>query len=211
MQVTGVTERADASVIRRLLSRTLADDALADEVADLLFAHLVEGRVCVDEVAGRLPGLMGDALRAAGEEDWKAVATQLIAEAREVDGQAGNKTEDAGTRPLRFVDCDRQAYLAQVPAAQGGEFFIGDFIEGGGTGEDGEFKVTLVELGQGGHWGLYPHLEVFGEGNAALRRAIAAGILDALGRVGNREEFARRLLHLGFVDRSDRPLSAAVG
>jgi hypothetical protein len=50
------------------------------------------------------------------------------------------------------------------------------------------------------------HLEVFGDGEAALREAIDAGILDVLGPVGSREEFARRLVAIGIVDRSDAPL-----
>lgn len=33
-----------------------------------------------------------------------------------------------------------------------------------------------------------------------------AGILDILGPVGSREEFARRLIAIGIVDRSDAPL-----
>ncbi len=35
---------------------------------------------------------------------------------------------------------------------------------------------------------------------------IDAGILDVLGPVGSREEFARRLIAIGIVDRSDAPL-----
>lgn len=202
--MTAVGQRTHTIMIRRLLGRTLADDALADAVADLVFEHVVEGRLGVEEMAGRLPGLIEETLQIADEDDWRAVATQLIAEAREVDGQSGHPGADV--RPLRFIDCDRQRYSERVPAAEAGEFLIGDFLEGGGTGEDGEFRVTLIELGQGGPWGLHPHLEVFGDGNAALRRAIAAGLLDSLGRVGSREEFAWRLIDLGFFDRSDRPL-----
>ncbi|MBS1845668.1 MAG: hypothetical protein JST53_14725 [Actinobacteria bacterium] len=207
--MSAVEERADAPMIRRLIGRTLADDALADEVADLLFAHVVEGRLGTEELAGRLPGLIEGALRAAAEDDWRAIATELIAEARETNEAVGPPRAEAGAESLRFIDCDRQRYSERVPGAEAGEFFIGDFLDGGGTGDDGEFKVTLIELGQGGPWGLYPHLEAFGEGNAALRRAIAAGLLDSLGRVGSREEFARRLIGLGFIDRSDTPLAAA--
>ncbi|MBS1675797.1 MAG: hypothetical protein JST08_00280 [Actinobacteria bacterium] len=197
----------DALMIRRFLARTLADDALADEVADLLFAHVVEARLDAEEVAERLPGLIEGPLRAARTDDWRAVAAQLIAEAREVDGEAS----PAGPRRLRFVDCDRQRYSSRVPAAQVGEFLVGDFLDDGSTGEGGEFKVTLIELGQGGRWGLYPYLEAFDGGKAALRRAIAAGLLDALGPVASLEEFARRLIGLGFGDRSDRPLRVVGG
>jgi hypothetical protein len=38
-----------------------------------------------------------------------------------------------------------------------------------------------------------------------LRRGIDAGLLDVLGPVNSRDEFARRLLAIGLVDRSDTP------
>lgn len=63
----------------------------------------------------------------------------------------------------------------------------------------------------GGRWGLYPHLEVFGDGKAALREAINLGILDVLGPVASREEFGRRLIAIGIVDRSDTPLRGEWG
>jgi hypothetical protein len=63
-----------------------------------------------------------------------------------------------------------------------------------------------IELANGGRWGLHRHLEVFGDGKAALRDAIDAGILDVLGPVASREEFAQRLTAIGIVDRSDTPL-----
>jgi len=40
-----------------------------------------------------------------------------------------------------------------------------------------------------------------------LRDAIDAGILDILGPVSRPEEFARRLIAIGIVDRSDASLS----
>ena len=64
----------------------------------------------------------------------------------------------------------------------------------------------MIELANGGRWGLFPHLEVFGDGKAALRDAIETGILDVLGPVTCPEEFARRLVAIGIVDRSDAPL-----
>jgi hypothetical protein len=82
-----------------------------------------------------------------------------------------------------------------------------DYIEGEGTvGGDGKFKITLVELHGDRRWSLYPHLEVYGDGVGALRRGIDAGLLDTLGPVNSRDEFARRLLAIGLIDRSDNPL-----
>jgi hypothetical protein len=117
------------------------------------------------------------------------------------------KTEaDGRAAPLRFYDHHRQRYAEKVPIGEAGEFQIGDYGEEGGVGGDGEFKVALVELHGDRRWSLYPHLEAFGDGVGALRRAIEAGLLDALGPVNSREEFARRLLAIGLVDRSDTPL-----
>jgi hypothetical protein len=136
-------------------------------------------------------------LLAPSAEDWDAVADQLIAQAREIDGEGR----------LGFYDLHRQSYGEANPIPEAGEFQIGDYGAGGSPGQAGEFKVTLIELANGGRWGLYPHLvEVFGDGKAALREAIDAGILDVLGPVGSREEFARRLTAIGIVDRSDAPL-----
>lgn len=83
---------------------------------------------------------------------------------------------------------------------------IGAVGEGEGTvGGDGEFKITLVELHGDRHWSLYPHLEVYGEGVGALRRGIDAGLLDALGPVNSRDEFARRLLAIGLIEPLRQP------
>ncbi|MBN9624210.1 MAG: hypothetical protein J0H06_14895, partial [Actinobacteria bacterium] len=60
-------------------------------------------------------------------------------------------------------------------------------------------------------WSLNPHLEAFGDGDGALLRAIDAGILDALGPVASRDEFARRLLAMGMIDDSDEPLPGGDG
>ena len=109
--------------------------------------------------------------------------------------------------PLHFYDHHRQRYAEKAPIPEAGEFQIGDYIEREGTvGADGEFKITLIELHGDRRWSLYPHLEVYGEGVGALRRAIDAGLLDVLGPVNSRDEFARRLLAIGLIDRSDNPL-----
>jgi hypothetical protein len=108
--------------------------------------------------------------------------------------------------PLGFYDHHRQRYAGKVPIPEAGEFMIGDYTGEGTVGRDGEFKITLVELHGDRRWRLYPHLEVFGDGVRALRRAIDAGLLDLLGPVNSRAEFARRLLAIELVDRSDHPL-----
>ncbi len=112
-------------------------------------------------------------------------------------------------RPLRFCDHHRQRYAEKVSISEAGEFMIGDYNEDGTVGDDGEFKVTLIELHGDRRWSLYPHLEAFGDGVGSLSRAINDGLLDVLRPgVNSRDEFAKRLLAIGLVDRSDTQLTA---
>jgi hypothetical protein len=75
----------DVELLRGFLKRALADDAVADKVDELFFAHVVEGRYHPSVVAETLPGLLGEVIGAARSEDWQAITGELIAEAREVD------------------------------------------------------------------------------------------------------------------------------
>jgi hypothetical protein len=118
---------------------------------------------------------------------------------------AAREAESRG-RTLRFIDHHRQRYAAKVPIPEEGEFMIGVYHEDGTLEEAGEFSVTLVGLTSGRRWALHPRVQAFGDGRGALRRAIDAGLLDALEPVAGREEFARRLLAIGFADGSDEPL-----
>lgn len=77
----------DVALIRGFLKRTLQDDAVADPVNDLLFEHVVAGRFHPSVVAETLPSYIHEILNAATHEDWQAVAGELIAEAREIDGE----------------------------------------------------------------------------------------------------------------------------
>ena len=208
----------DREAIRAFLGRALADDALDDEVKLLLFDHVVEERLDRTNLIARLAREVAGLIDAATPEDWEAVADDLIAEAREVlatledDGEATGRSDGAPAQrpPLRFIDHHRQHYAGRVPIAESGEFIIGSYHQDGSLDEDGEFRVTLHALGsRRDGWALSPRLEAFGDGNGALRRAIDAGLLEALGPVAGREEFARRLLALGILDRSDNPLPGA--
>ena len=117
-------------------------------------------------------------------------------------------TRRAKQRPLRFYDHSCQRYADKVPLGNAGEFLIGDYNGDGTVSDDGEFKIALLDMTVNGRWGLYPHLEAFGDATGSLGRAIDAGLLDALARgpVEKPEEFVPRLLEMGFVDLSDRPL-----
>ncbi|HET8956336.1 MAG TPA: hypothetical protein VFN18_11830 [Solirubrobacterales bacterium] len=77
----------DVALLRGFLKRALEDDAVADPVNDLLFEHVVAGRFHPSVVAETLPSYIHEILSAASREDWQAVAAELIAEAREIDGE----------------------------------------------------------------------------------------------------------------------------
>lgn len=190
--------RFDVGLLREFLATLLADSASAERIADATAA--AGGHEAPPPVIAReLRSAAARVLLAPSKEDWGAVADQLIAQAQEVDAEGR----------LGFYDLGRQRYAEANPIREAGEFQIGDYGRGGSPGGGGEFKVTLNELGNGGRWALYPHLEVFGDGKGALSDAIDAGILDVLGPVSSPDEFARRLIAIGIVDRSDAPLSGA--
>lgn len=79
----------DAALIRGFAKRALGDDAVADEVDELLFDHVVESRLHPSVVAATLPQFLNEILHAMTGEDWQMVADELIAEARAVDGRKG--------------------------------------------------------------------------------------------------------------------------
>ncbi len=85
-RVTEQGNRIDVAVLCAFLKRTLGDDALADPVNELLFEHVVAGRYHPSVIAESLPSFITEILGAATREDWQAVADELIAEAREVNG-----------------------------------------------------------------------------------------------------------------------------
>lgn len=86
-RVTEQGNRIDVAVLRGFLKRALEDDAVADPVDELLFEHVVAGRYHPSVVAESLPSYITEILNTATREDWQAVADELIAEAREVNGE----------------------------------------------------------------------------------------------------------------------------
>ena len=78
----------DVGLLRGFLKRALTADADADAVNDLLFEHIVAGRYHPSVIAESLPSYINEMLGTATHTDWQAVADELIAEAREVDGEA---------------------------------------------------------------------------------------------------------------------------
>lgn len=77
----------DEALIRGFLKRVLEDDAVAEPVNELLFEHVVAGRLHPSVVAETLPSFIHEILNTATREDWQAVADELIAEAREINGE----------------------------------------------------------------------------------------------------------------------------
>ena len=80
--------RIDVAMLRGFLKRALEDDAVADPVNELLFEYVVVGHLHSSVVAETLPSYISEILATATREDWQAVADELIADAREVDGEA---------------------------------------------------------------------------------------------------------------------------
>lgn len=87
VRVTEQGDRINSEMLRDFLKRVLASDAVADEVSNLLFEHVVAGRLHPSVVAETLPSYIHEILNAATREDWQAVADELIAEAREIDSE----------------------------------------------------------------------------------------------------------------------------
>ncbi len=107
---------------------------------------------------------------------------------------------------LAFVDHHRRRYAEKVRLPNEGEILVGQYVEGGGTGPLGEFRIVLHDLGdRRGRLDL--QLCVFGDGAGALAHLVAVGDLAGLlTPVADHLELSRRLLALGLRDVSDSPL-----
>jgi hypothetical protein len=119
--------------------------------------------------------------------------------------------EGGDEQALAFIDHHRQDYAERVPVPHEGEFLIGDYGDGQGVAELGEFKIVLHYLGDRRGM-LVPQLCVFGDGAAAFAvlLGLAGGDLSRLLRpVAGRDEFSQRLLDLGVRDASHTPLAEA--
>jgi hypothetical protein len=120
------------------------------------------------------------------------------------EGRGGGPGEG---RTLAFVDHHRQRYADRVTVPCEGEFLIGDYLDGGGVGELGEFKIQLHYLDDR-RGALDPQLCVFGDGARAFEALVdlAEGDIGRVLRpVSGREEFSSRLAAFGLRDASDVP------
>ncbi|MGE0066626.1 MAG: hypothetical protein AB7T48_04655 [Solirubrobacterales bacterium] len=84
VRVSEQGSRFEITTIRNFLKRTLSDDAVADQVTELMFEHVVEGRLEPSVVATTLTAYIEEVLQTATDEDWQAVADEEIAAAREL-------------------------------------------------------------------------------------------------------------------------------
>ncbi|HXV05725.1 MAG TPA: hypothetical protein VFP23_07495 [Solirubrobacterales bacterium] len=87
MRTTEQGNAIDVALLRGFLKRALEDDAVADAVNELLFEHVVAGHFHPSVVAESLSAHIAEILNTATFEDWQAVADELIAEARALDGE----------------------------------------------------------------------------------------------------------------------------
>jgi hypothetical protein len=130
---------------------------------------------------------------------------------RQVGAAVDRGGEATGVGRLAFIDHARQRYAEKVRLPNEGEILIGEYLEGGGTGPLGEFRIVLHDLGDR-RGRLHPQLCIFGDGTAALDALL--GLDDAdLGAlllpVAGHEDLSRRLLALGVRDASDGVMEGA--
>jgi hypothetical protein len=130
---------------------------------------------------------------------------------RQVGTADDHEGEETEVGQLAFKDHARQRYAEKVRLPNEGEILIGEYLEGGGTGPLGEFRIVLHDLGdRGGR--LHPQLCLFGDGTAALDALLGLDNADLgalLLPVAGHEDLSRRLLALGVRDASDKILEGA--
>lgn len=81
--------RINITLIRAFLRSALGNDAVADKVNDLIFAHVAGGGYHRTVVAESLPGYISEILETATRDDWQAVADDLIGEGRDLLQEGG--------------------------------------------------------------------------------------------------------------------------
>jgi len=69
--------------IQGFILAALANNAVVDEINDLLFKHIVQGKLHPSVLTESLHPIIKEVLETATHEDWTAVTVQLTTEARE--------------------------------------------------------------------------------------------------------------------------------
>ena len=86
MRTTTRGERIEVDLIHDFIRCALAHDAIADPVFELLYEHVVGGRLHASVVASSLKPFIDEVLDSATDEDWRTVGDELIEDARKVLG-----------------------------------------------------------------------------------------------------------------------------
>jgi hypothetical protein len=121
---------------------------------------------------------------------------------------AGRPEEVGGAGGLAFIDLQRQHYADVMRPPGAGIIFVGDYLEEGGTGPLGEFRISLQDLDHA-RGRLHPQLCLFCDGAASLALLLAVlgpDLSGLLAPVVDHVDMSRRLVGLGLRDRSDTPL-----
>lgn len=103
-------EQIDARLVRDFIRAALAHDALADPVHELLHNHVVDGRYDPSVVAVSLKQLIAEIIATANALDWRAVADEMIGDARETLGEPTEPTEP----PIAIDQAQRAAIYPHV-------------------------------------------------------------------------------------------------
>ena len=85
VRITEQGNTFDGALVHDFLQRALAHDAAIDQVLDLVHNHL-ERRHNRTVVAASLKPILAEIIDAATDDDWQAIADQLITDAREAYG-----------------------------------------------------------------------------------------------------------------------------
>lgn len=75
--------RYDAADVRAFITEALNTAPAAERVQELLVHHVVGGHLHPSVVQGSLVCMVQDIVESASAEDWRAITTDLINEARE--------------------------------------------------------------------------------------------------------------------------------
>ncbi|HET6448684.1 MAG TPA: hypothetical protein VFG31_06195 [Conexibacter sp.] len=86
MRTTARGERIEVDLLHDFIRCALTHDAIADPVFELLYEHVVGGRLHRSVIASSLKPFIQEVLDAATDEDWQTIADELIEDARSVLG-----------------------------------------------------------------------------------------------------------------------------
>lgn len=88
--------RYDAADVRAFITEALENEPAVERVQELLVHHVVGARLHPSVVQGSLVGIIQDIVESATAEDWRAITTGLINDAREA--LTDDEPQNAGDR-----------------------------------------------------------------------------------------------------------------